>query len=180
MRSKIYLLAILICSCLFVSCNKEKVDSDHLEGTWRAYKGELLFDGNVVLDGADAYDSYDVLTFSNGILTTSTDGGVFRSPYTYSDGVISVLSIIPVQLYVIELTNSNLIIDVPSGVLSFGSGDWGEVVATYKGRKIYRSEGAFIDEYWYTSGSKMVYCEPINYDDYDDGWVDTMRVYLKK
>ena len=87
---------------------------------------------------------------------------------------------VPVQFFVIELTSSNLIIDIPRGIISFGSGDWGELVATYKGRKIYRSESDIIDEYWYTSGSKMVYCEPINEENYEDGWMDTMRIYLKK
>lgn len=180
MNHKLYLLALLICNCMFASCVKEEIDSANLEGTWRSYKGELLFDGSVVLSGADALETSAVLSFSNGILTTSIDGEGGRAPYTFSNGVISVHSIIPVQFFVIELTSSNLIIDIPRGIISFGSGDWGELVATYKGRKIYRSESDIIDEYWYTSGSKMVYCEPINEENYEDGWMDTMRIYLKK
>ena len=53
-------------------------------------------------------------------------------------------------------------------------------VASYKGKRIYKSEGFLLDEYWYVSGSKMIYCEPVNEDDYSQGWVDTLRLYLKK
>ena len=179
-KIRILFLMLLSCSALFVSCNKEQIDSDNLEGTWRAYKGELLFDGSVVLGGADALDGFVSLTFSNGILTTSIDGYCGSAAYSYANGVITAATILPVQLTVIELTKTNLVIDLPRGIISFGSGDWGEAIATYKGRKIYRSEGYLMDEYWYTSGSKMVYCEPLNEEDFSEGWTDTTRLYLKQ
>ena len=173
-------LMLLFCSMTMISCNKEQIESVYLEGTWRAYKGELLFDGSVVLDGLDALDYPVILTFSNGILTSSFDGVGGSAAYSYSNGVITAASILSVHFKVVELTKTNLVLDIPCGILSFGSDDWGEAVATYKGKKIYKSEGYFSDEYWYTSGSKMVYCEPINEEDFREGWMDTTRIYFKQ
>lgn len=178
---KLVTLIIVVCSCLLISCSKEQVDSTNLEGTWRTNKGELLFNGKVVNGGDDSVISILSLTFSEGYASMCDKEGVERFPYTYSNGVITMLAgILPVQLVVKKLTKSELTIEFPIPNLLSDLSD-GEYYASYRDQHIYCSEGYILgDTYWYVSGGEVVVCEPIDEEDPSAGWYDTSRIYLKK
>ena len=180
--NKIFIyLTLLLIGCIAVcSCNKETLDSDNLEGTWRAYNGEILFDGKVIYSGDEAMEEYSTITFADGYMYIYSEDGVARYPYTYSNGIITAIAyIFPLQMAVKRLTKSELTLDMP--VPSLESDLEGRLFTTYKGRDIYRSESYILDDtYWYVSGSKIVICTPIDEDDIDAGWADTYRIYMKK
>ena len=180
MKKIIFLFALLCGSILINSCEKESVDSAKLEGTWTLYKGEALFDGKVVESRtAVEMDEYATMTFSDGYVSSYDEDGVYRVPYTYSNGIITVVAyIVAVQYVVKKLTNSELVLEIP--IPSLESDFTGEVCATYKGKTIYESDSYLFDTYWYMSGSKVVICEPFDEDDYSAGWYDTVRGYYRK
>ena len=76
-----------------------------------------------------------------------------------------------------ELTKSKMILDVPA--ISLNSESSGNVVARFQGKDIYESEG-FFGGNWYLSGNTVVNCSPLDDDDYNKGWYDMQRMYLKR
>lgn len=177
---KIFFVAMLLFGMsMLVSCEKENVDSGKLEGTWTIYKGEMLFDGKVIHSENVPIDEYATFNFSDGYVTFYDEDGVYRYPYTFSNGIITMVAyIIPIQMVVKKLTNSELILEIPIPTLE--SDFEGEVCATYNGKKIYKSDSYIFETYWYMSGGKVVICEPVDEDDYSEGWYDAVRCYYRK
>ena len=171
---------MLLCgSALFTSCEKEIVDSEKLDGQWTLYKGEMLFDGKVIKSENAPADEYTTFTFADGYVSFYDEDGVYRYPYTLSNGIITIVAvIIPIQIAVKKLTHSELILEIPIPTLE--SEFVGEVCATYNGKKIYKSESYLFETYWYMSGSKVIICEPVDDDDYNSGWYDASRGYYRK
>lgn len=180
MKRLLYLLLMLPCIFPLVSCQKEQADPTNIEGTWRAYKGELLFNGKVIESGEAAMEDYSSISFAEGFVTFIIDGEVQRFPYTISNNIITVVAyIIPIQMIVKKLTKNDLALEIP--IPTIESDFTGESVAKYDGKTIYKTDDSFFSEtYWYVSGGKIVVCEPLDEDDLNGAWIDATRMYLKR
>lgn len=181
---KKYLLLFAVMLMGLCACEKENGSdtSGNLEGSWDAYKGELLFDGKTIerIDASMPHSGIETrLTFSDGHVTIEDEDGTEYYPYTYANKTITLTAyFIPIQMKVKKLTSSELHLEIPT--VSYDPELDGEVVAQFNGRTIYGSSNFFMDRYWYMVGSKVVPCIPVDDEDYSEGWYDTVLLYLKR
>ena len=185
MRLKLLLFAALLgCGLTFSSCDKEEINSAKLEGTWNAYKAELLFDGKVVVDAnvpTTTLGMFMSMSFSDGYATIVDEEGSFRATYTFANNILTLSAIIvSYPILVKKLTQTELVIEQTAPYV--GTDMVGYSCAKYNGKEIYQSDDDFwgIHTYWYISGGKVVNCEPLDEDDFSLGWVDTARGYFKR
>ena len=183
MKKYLILFAVLafgLCAC--EADGGSGSSSGRLEGSWKVYKAELLFNGKVVEQADPSDPDFDMgleYSFSDGYMTVRDSEETLHYPYTYSGKTITATAyFIPIQITVRKLTGSEMEWDMP--VPSLNPERDGKVVAKYDGQTIYGSDDYFIETFWYKSGGKIVICSPIDDDDYSEGWFDTMRVYLRK
>jgi len=182
---KKYLLLFAVLAFGLFACEADGgsgSSSGRLEGTWKVYKAEFLFNGKVVEQTDPSGPDYDIAfeyTFSDGYMLARDSEETVHFPYTYSGKTITVTAVfLPIQITVRKHTGSEMEWDMP--VPSFNPERDGKVVAKYDGQTIYGTDDLFIETFWYKSGGKIVICDPIDYDDYSKGWYDIMRVYLRK
>ena len=109
MRFLPVLVALIVCAC-----SKEAVSSESLTGTWKVYEQDAYFCGKTVRQGIDYFEGDDVrMTFSEGRVRISIDGGVETYPYSSSGETISIHALIfNLFMRVQDLSEKEMVLDI--------------------------------------------------------------------
>ena len=184
---------------MFASCNKEGLDTGELQGKWWVTeKVEARFNGQVVqpvvLEEDAEWGTYNRLLFEGSNVIIESNGQRSTFAYSLSNGTLSISGL---SIPIVTQSNKELVGDMIVGkgqFLSLVLDDDvhnGKVVTTYKGTKIYSSDGTdFWRACWYfNSKGEAVQCEHCMEEEWDeatgkdvitrDYWFDTERYYLK-